>query len=1166
MTSSEAEEKKSSIAKMEEEILEFWRENKIFEKSLAQNSPKGEFVFYDGPPFATGLPHYGHLLAGTIKDVIPRYKTMRGYHVRRRWGWDCHGLPVENLIEKELGLKNKKDIENFGLAEFNKKARESVLRYVDEWKKIVPRLGRFVDMEDDYRTMDPTYTETIWCIFKTLFDKGLIYEGYKSMHICPRCETTLSNFEVTQGYKDVTDISVTAKFELVDEPGTYLLAWTTTPWTLPGNVALAVNPKVIYVKIKIGDDFYILAKERIESVVKEKFEQREEFKGSDLLGKKYKPVFENYINDGNLSNRENGWKVYSADFVTTEDGTGIVHIAPAFGEVDMALGQKENLPFVQHVDMSGNLKPEMGEFAGQKVKPIENPQATDIEIIKYLATRGFLFAKEKIVHPYPHCWRCATPLLNYATSSWFVRVTELKDKLVAANREIKWIPANFRDGRFGKWLEGARDWAISRSRFWGAPLPVWRCEACGQKKIVGSLAELSDLKKGNLNRYFFMRHGEADSNVADFISVDPNGPNHLTERGREEVLASAKKLIGEKIDFIFSSDFIRTKETAKILANEINLTDDKIIFDKRLRELDIGNFSGQTWSEYDKQAGSLRQRFETLPETGGENYTMVRDRVMSFLFEIENKYQNKNFLIISHGLPLFIISSTLKNLSIDQMSKEESIFKTGEFRQFDFKFQPRNENYELDLHRPYIDQITFPCACGGQMKRIPEVFDCWFESGAMPYGQDHYPFEKNKINPEQSFGFPADFIAEGQDQTRGWFYSLLVLGVGLFGQSPYKQVVSNGMILAEDGQKMSKKLKNYPDPLEVVSRYGADALRFYLLSSPAVRAEDLNFSEKGVAEIYRKNIARLLNVLSFFSTYVEKLPIEKFDARDLENILDKWILARLGGTITEVGRTFDNYEIDRSLRPIEEFIEDLSTWYLRRSRDRFKSEDEKDRFQAVMTTCHILRETAKLIAPICPFLAEYTYQCLKSNQDVESVHLAPWPTDENNFVYTETSIGDEMAEARRIVSLALEFRQAAGVKVRQPLKELRVKSVTLAIKPEFHSLILEELNVKDLIFDSELGEEVWLDTEIDEDLKKEGEAREFIRNLQEFRKKKGLKPNEQISLRLEASEDGRKLIRRFEKEIKKVAFLKCLEYGPISEGEELVVGENIFRVKIERDL
>ena len=632
---------KSSRAQKEEQILKFWQDNKIFQKSLDKEAPQGEYVFYDGPPFATGLPHYGHILAGTIKDFVGRYKTMCGFKVPRRWGWDCHGLPVENIVEKELNLKTKKDIEEYGVEKFNQVARKNVLAYVADWKKIVPRLGRFVDMENDYKTMAPSFTESVWWIFKQLNDKKLIYEGFKSMHLCPRCETTLSNFEVNQGYKDITDISVTVKLAVTGQANTYFLAWTTTPWTLPGNVALAVGSMIDYVKIKVmstGEN-YILAKSRL-SVIKDDYAVVEEFKGEKIIGQPYKPLFDYYLpvqigNNKETKNIGNGFKVYGADFVTTEDGTGIVHIAPAFGEDDLRLGQENNLPFIQHVGTNGLFKKEVKDFVGVAVKPKEDYQSADILIIKYLAGKGTLFAKEKIIHSYPHCWRCETPLLNYAASSWFVAVTKFRHKLVSTNKEINWVPADIKEGRFGKWLEGARDWAISRSRYWGAPLPVWVCNKCAGKEFIGGIADLKK-KTGGRNNFFVIRHGEADSNVLGIISSDPKNPHHLTERGKAQVKEAAEKLKTKKIDLIFVSPFVRTQETAKIIAGILNLAPEKIIIDDRLHEVYTGELDGKSDAEYQRFFESRLAKFDKKP-VGGENYTEVKNRMTEFIYDIDAK-------------------------------------------------------------------------------------------------------------------------------------------------------------------------------------------------------------------------------------------------------------------------------------------------------------------------------------------------------------------------------------------------------------------------------------------------------------------------------------------------------------------------------------------------
>jgi len=1161
---------KSEVAKREEEILRFWQENKIFEKTLEATKDGKEYVFYDGPPFATGTPHYGHIVGGTMKDVIPRYQTMKGNFVRRRWGWDCHGLPAENLVEKELGLKSKKDIEEYGIANFNAKAREMVQEYVSDWKVIVPRLGRFVDMENDYRTMDPSFSESVVNIFKTLHDKGLIYEGYKSMQICPRCETTLSNFEVNLGYKDITDISVTVKFELVDEPGTFVLAWTTTPWTLPGNVALAVNSEIEYVKIKQAENIFILAKPRLEKYFKENFEVVGEMKGSDLIGRSYKPAFDYYINDEAIKNRENGWKIYGADFVTTEDGTGVVHIAPAFGEDDMKLGQQEKLPFIQHVSMDGRFKPEVKDWALELVKPKSAPgledteptdaeeQAMDIKILKHLAAKEILFSKEKILHSYPHCWRCGTPLLNYATSSWFVEVTKFRDDLVANNKTVSWVPEHVKEGRFGNWLEGARDWAISRSRYWGAPIPVWKCSDCKKIKVIGSVEEIKDNTAKSGNKYLIMRHGQTEPNV---LKVCSNNHYPLTEEGRKQALATAEKLKGERIDLIIASDYIRTKETAEIVAEKIGIDSSKVIFDQRLQEINVGEFDNKPIADYRVFFSGVTERMTKRP-IGGENLTDVKKRVGEFIYDLDKKYQNKKILIVAHSDSLWMLWAVACGLTDREIVARDDDFpelETAEARALEFSPLPHNENYELDLHRPFIDEIVFACDCdpsntsgrGGEMKRVPDVFDCWFESGSMPYAQSHYPFENGSFNPEKGIGFPADFIAEGLDQTRGWFYSMLVLSTALFGRSSYKQVVANGLVLAEDGQKMSKSLKNYPDPMELVDKFGADALRFYLLSSPVMRAEDLNFSEKGVGEIYRKIIMRLSNVYSFYEMYAPKEAVGVEGVS--ENVLDIWINARFSELVTKVTEAMEHYELDRAVRPIDEFIDDLSNWYLRRSRDRFKSDDANDKNWAIATTKKILNELSKVMAPFTPFVADEIYR--KTGGKKESVHLESWP-EKKEF---DIKVIDEMVTTRELVEMGLALRDRKGLKVRQPVSELLI---SLEIKLEEGSLriIADEINAKSVAVDdldnlSSERYEIYLNEldqkplcalnfEISDVLRAEGEMRELVRNIQELRKKEGLMPGDLIDLTV--GEEFKEILEKFDSEIKKSVSARKIS---ISSGE-----------------
>ena len=1162
---------------LEKEILKFWQENKIFEKSLDKKSPNGDFVFYDGPPFATGTPHYGHILASIIKDAIPRYKTMKGYKVKRRWGWDCHGLPVEYEIEKELGFKTKKEIENYGVEKFNKAAKDSVLRYADEWKKTIARIGRWVDMENDYKTMDWEYTESVWWVFRTLFNKELIYEGYKSMHLCPRCETTLSSLEVGMNYKDITDISVTVKFELENELNTYILAWTTTPWTLLGNAALAINPEIEYVKIRIQTtnnepQQFILAKKRLEILGEEKYEILDNLKGEELIGKKYKPFFDYYPNDKNLKNRENGWKIYGADFVTTNEGTGVVHIAPAFGEDDYNLAQKHDLPFIQHVSIDGRFKQEVKDFVGLSVKPKDEHQKTDIEIIKWLAANNKLFSKQKISHSYPYCWRCDTPLINYAASSWFVKVASIKNKLIEINKKINWIPEYIKEGRFGNWLKEARDWAISRSRFWGAPIPVSKCQKCEKIEIIGSLDDLKNKIEKSGNKYFVMRHGEAQSNIENIASCNIKNGHHLTEKGKKQVATTALELKGEKIDMIFSSDYLRTKETAEIMTEKLGINGDNLIFDERIREVNVGIFDGRSAGEYHKYFSSLKEKFYKNPPEG-ENLIELKNRVAEFLYEIDAKYFGKNILIISHEYSIWLIFATALGADAKkavEIKKDKPDFvKTGEFQKLDFAPLPHNRNYEIDLHRPYIDEIELKCNCGGKMKRILEVFDCWFESGSMPYGQAHYPFSGGKLP------FPAEFIAEGLDQTRGWFYTMLVLSAAIFNKPAYKNSVVNGIILAEDGQKMSKRLKNYPDPMEIIEKYGADALRLYLLSSPVMRAEDLRFSEKSVDEIYKKVILRLWNVYKFYELYADKKMsnVNPSAGGQISNVLDKWIIARLEELKGEISKWMDKYELDKASRPIGDFIDDLSTWYLRRSRERFKNENE-DKKNAIATTRYVLLEFSKLIAPFMPFMSESIYQQLMVDDQrvIASVHLENWPKLKplisrfaEKLLKRDKKLLETMVETRKICSLGLEARQKAGIKVRQPIAFLKIKNQKSKIKnnEELLDLIKDEINVKEIVFDSSIKNEVEIDTIITPELKKEGQLRELTRFIQDLRKINNLTPVQKIVLEITTSHEGKNLIEKFESEFKKSVGAEKIEFKDVIEsGGEIKIDEMNFRIKI----
>lgn len=969
----------------ENKILKYWNEHKCFEKSV-ENRPKDkEYSFYDGPPYATGTPHYGHLVASLMKDIVPRYFTMRGFRVERRWGWDCHGLPVENIIERELRLKNKKEIEKYGIDKFNEACRATVMTYANEWKHTINRMGRWVDMENDYKTMDVNFMESVWWVFKQIWDKGLIYKGYKPMHICPRCETPLSNFEVTQGYQDVEDISVTVRFKAVD-PGKmdfyegltgrdlYILAWTTTPWTLPGNVLLAVNERVDYALVEIDGekDLYVLSLERASAVLEgRKYKILKEFLGRDLVGLSYEPLFPYY------KETPKAFRVVAADFVTVEDGAGVVHIAPAFGEDDFNVGEREGLPLVQHVGMDGLLLPSVSDFAGLEVKPKGNPKETDLKIVAWLKEHNKLFGEHKIHHSYPHCWRCDTPLLNYATASWFIRVTDFKQALLDNNQHIHWVPEHIKEGRFGQWLEGARDWAISRNRFWGTPLPIWQADD-GEAFSVGSVKELEELS-------------------------------------------------GQKI---------------------------------------------------------------------------------------------------------------------------------------------------TDLHKHIVDKIVIKKS-GKEFFRVPEVLDVWFDSGSMPYAQMHYPFE-NKEKVERNY--PAEFIAEGQDQTRGWFYTLHVLAAALTrspnpaipvdrGQPAFKNCIVNGTVLAEDGKKMSKRLKNYPEPDILLDKFGADAVRYYLSISPVMEAENLNFSEAGVKEAFNKLINTLWNVVEFYKLYAGK---QVSASEKTENVLDKWILAKLNMLVEQVTQGMESYRIIEASRPIGEFVTELSQWYVRRSRDRFKSGDEKDKESALNTLHGVLLTLSKVMAPFTPFIAERIYLDLGGKE--ESVHLDEWPNAEKALIDEE--ILRDMDAVRKIVEMGLALRAEKTLKVRQPLAKFTINS---NLSDQMRGIIAEELNIKEVNFQKDLpvgdnwavkedgAMSVALDTQITEELKNEGVVRELVRTVNQMRKEMKLTVNDEVKLVFSTEEDElKRIIANYKEKIMSSVLAGEITEGSVEDGAEAEIGGFALKIKISR--
>lgn len=854
------EPEKETFSEREERIQKCWEEEKTFEKSVENRKSAPHYTQYDGPPFATGLPHYGHLLAGTIKDVVLRYQTMRGNYVPRRFGWDCHGLPIESEIEKMHNLSGAKEIEAFGIDKFNEACRSIVLRYTKEWQSTVKRMGRWVDFNHTYHTMDLTFMESVWWVFKQLYDKGLIYQGVKVMPYSAKLGTPLSNFEAGENYREVDDPSVTLKMPLVDTPDTSLLVWTTTPWTLISNLAIMVGPEVTYLKIKDRADgnYYIVAKSRLKEYYSDpdEYEIDSELKGTDLEGLEYEPLFD-YFAD---RREQNAFRVILEPTVSTEEGTGLVHSAPAFGEVDFYACEAVGIEYVCPVDDNGKFTEEIPEYQGMFVKD------ADSQIIRRLKEASKVVHHGTCHHRYPFCPRSDTPLIYKAVSTWFVAVEKIKDKMVACNQRIHWTPGHLKEGRFGKWLEGARDWAISRNRYWGTPIPLWKSQD-GEILAIGSIEEL-------------------------------------------------EKYTGAEI---------------------------------------------------------------------------------------------------------------------------------------------------TDLHRHHIDDLKF-VKDGKEYSRIKEVFDCWFESGSMPYAQNHYPFENQEMFDKN---FPADFIAEGLDQTRGWFYTLTVLAAALFDRPAFKNVIVNGILLAEDGAKMSKRLRNYPDPKKVIDAYGADAIRLYLLHSPAVRADDLCFSEKGVELVLRQILIPFWNSYSFFLTYARIYnwqPTEEVVKPQAE--IDRWILSRLNHLVLDVEKGMDDYNLNRAVEPFVGFIDQLTNWYIRRSRRRFWGEEAtQDRHEAFSTLYQVLLTLSKVAAPFIPFLSDAIYRNLKGDAMPDSCHLSDFPA------YDESQRDEDLEKAteavQTAVSLGHSLRKEHKLKVRQPLPMAHVicrdKHLLMLLKQHSH-LIADELNVKTVEF------------------------------------------------------------------------------------------------------
>ena len=843
----------------EKEIIEFWKQNRVFEKSVEKTSGGEEFSFFDGPPTANGKPHIGHVLTRVMKDIIPRYQTMKGKHVLRKAGWDTHGLPVELEIEKSLGLDGKKDIENYGIHPFNEKCKQSVWKYQGDWEKMSDRVGYWVDMDNPYVTYHDSYIESVWWAIKEIDKKGLLYKGHKIVPYCPRCGTALSSHEVAQGYKDVKETSLVARFKVKGRENCYILAWTTTPWTLPSNVALCMHPDETYVEIETDGVRYILAEALVEKFF-ENYTVIEKRTGMGYEGTEYEPLFNYAVG----SFKEKAYYVVCDTYVTLTDGTGVVHIAPAFGEDDYKVGKRYRLPVVQLVNERGCFDDRCPEVTGLFAKKADKP------LMDILAEKGLLFQKIPYEHSYPHCWRCDTPLLYYARSSWFVEVTKVKDRLIAANRSVNWIPETIKDGRMGNFLENVIDWGLSRDRYWGTPLPVWVCEDCNAFEVIGSHKELSE----------------------------------------------------------------------------------------------------------------------------------------------------------KTGAPI-----------------------------------------DIELHRPYVDELTCKCSkCGGTMRRTPEVIDCWFDSGSMPFAQYHYPFENKEVFEKT---FPADFISEAVDQTRGWFYTLLAISTILFDRAPFKTCIVLGHVNDQNGIKMSKHKGNVVDPWTVLDKQGADAVRwyFYTNSAPWIPSR---FGSEAVSEVQRKFQGTLWNTYAFFALYAEidKYDPSKFDLKTCKlTLMDRWVLSKLNSLVKDVDERLARYDVLDSAREIQDFCDELSNWYVRRGRDRYWGpEMTEDKAAAYTTLYTVLTTLAKLIAPFTPFMAEMIYQNLVPAfypSAPVSVHLEKFPIADESLIDRKLEAG--MQDVLRIVELGRAARNSGGVKNRQPLSEMIIASDRdLGLGKELESVVLEELNVKSL--------------------------------------------------------------------------------------------------------
>lgn len=1154
--------KEFSPPALEEKVLAYWRANHVFEASLKKTEKGKRFVFYEGPPTANGRPGIHHVLARAFKDIVLRYRTMRGFHVPRRGGWDTHGLPVEIEVEKALGLTSKKDIEKFGIAAFNARCKESVWKYKDEWEKLTERMGFWLDMKHPYITYENRYMEAVWGILKEVWKKKLLYRGHKVVPWCPRCGTGLSSHELALGYETVEDTSVYVKFQITNSKSqinsklpfpknkpTYILSWTTTPWTLPGNVALAVGPDITYSVVRVGTEHYLLASERLNNFQFSnsnfqsgsndqniKLEVIKEVKGKDLVGLEYEPLFEIEKLKSNKS-----YRIYPADFVTTEDGTGVVHTAVMYGEDDYRLGMKVGLPGHHTVDEAGKFTRDVKGFAGLSVKAPE----TERKLLEYLRNKNRLLKIEPYLHEYPFCWRCKTPLLYYARDSWFIAMSKLRAKLIAENKRINWIPAHLREGRFGEWLREVKDWAISRSRYWGTPLPIWECGTCGEVKVIGSLKEL-DVSDAKPTTVILMRHGEALHNVkglANPVSSINDRKTVLTERGEASVRAAAEQLKSKGIDVIVASPSFRAQQTAKIVARALGIKRIETVND--LRDINVGKFELRPIEEFRSQFKNLAERFEKKPD-GAENLREVRARVMSAMAKIRTKYEGKTILVVTHGDPLWMLTRALEGVE-ERNYETGGYLKAGEWKEMKLHRWPYNEQGELDLHRPYVDAVTFPCSqCKkGTMRRVPEVLDVWFDSGAMPFAANETftaQTRNSKLKIRNLENYPADYISEGLDQTRGWFYTLHAIGVLMGRGRAYKNVISLGLILDKNGQKMSKSKGNTVDPWVMIEKYGIDAVRwyFYTVNPPG---ESKRFNEADIEKTLRQFLMLIYNSYLFYETYALKSPNGKIQMPNASHILDKWILARWEETKNIATKSLDKYEVGDAARAIEAFAGDLSRWYIRRSRRRLqKPESTKDHEAASATLGYVLLGLAKLMAPFAPFFAEALYLSLVPQEKgkVTSVHVEDWPKG-GPLGAGEKKLLAEMEEVRRLASMGLAVRAERGIKVRQPLSAMTVKSTLLKGKRELLAILADEVNVKRVHVETGAGETVVLDTNITHELLEEGWFRELVRTVQGMRQDAKLTPRDTIVVYAELPEELTHVIRARETELKREVNAKAIE-------------------------